>query len=165
MTLIAFIILLFGFVVFFGAPYLPSKKGDLKRAFSQLRPLTKKDVVVDIGSGDGVVLREAVRRGARAVGYELNPALVAIAKLLSFGSKRVDVYVANAWKARFPDDVTLVYAFVVERDEAKLVNLVQRECNRLGRPLQLVSYGYSLKAKKPEASLAPHDLYTFVPKK
>lgn len=165
MAILACIVLLFGFVVFFGAPYLPSKRGDLKRAFSKLRPVTKHDVVVDIGSGDGIVLREAARRGAKAIGYELNPALVLIARLLSFGNKRVEVHVANAWKVQLPSDVTLVYAFVVERDEAKLANLVQRECNRLGRPLQLVSYGYSLKTKKPDTSLAPHDLYTFVPQK
>ena len=66
----------FGLVVFRGAPYVPSKKTYINQAFSDLYPLTDKDVLVDVGSGDGVVLRSATKFGALAIGYEINPILV-----------------------------------------------------------------------------------------
>jgi len=165
MLIVAGIVLLFGFVVFWGAPYVPTKRRDLRRAFSELRPIGKGDVVIDIGSGDGVVLREAARKGAKAIGYELNPLLVVISKLISFGNKNVTIHIANAWKVKFPDDVTLVFIFAVERDEKKIIALLQRETNRLGRPLQLISNGYALKKMQSDAVLSSHNLYTFYPQK
>ena len=53
------------FTVFFGAPYVPAKLRDVQQAFDELRPVTKHDVVLDLGSGDGKVLREVSRRGAK----------------------------------------------------------------------------------------------------
>ncbi|HEU4716091.1 MAG TPA: hypothetical protein VFS14_04660, partial [Candidatus Saccharimonadales bacterium] len=63
------VVLLFGFVVFRGAPYVPSHKKDVAIAFEELYEVGKNDVVVDVGSGDGIILRMAAKRGARAVGY------------------------------------------------------------------------------------------------
>ena len=82
-AIVCIVVLLFGFVVFRGAPYVPSKRRDIKRAFEELYPLDDSDTLVDIGSGDGVVLRMAAKRGAHAVGYELNPILVLVSRWLS----------------------------------------------------------------------------------
>ena len=70
------IVILVGFSAFTGAPYVPSHRRDVARAFRELYSLDANDVLVDIGSGDGVVLRQASQRGARAVGYEIHPLLV-----------------------------------------------------------------------------------------
>ena len=91
---IAAVVLLFGFVAFTGAPYVPSRRRDLQKAFDELYRLKKTDMLVDIGSGDGVVLREASRRGARAIGYELQPLLVLISRWLSRHDEKVSVRVA-----------------------------------------------------------------------
>src|SRR5687767_13310201 len=40
--------------------------------------VTPKDVVMDLGSGDGRNVIAAARRGARAVGFEFNPEMVAL---------------------------------------------------------------------------------------
>ena len=45
-----------------------------------LANVTSKDVVMDLGSGDGRVIITAAKRGAQAVGVEYNPELVALAK-------------------------------------------------------------------------------------
>ena len=45
------IVVIFGFVVCRGAPYVPSRKRELAVAFDQLYPLGSKDVLVDIGAG------------------------------------------------------------------------------------------------------------------
>jgi len=58
-----------------GAPYVSSdrKKIELMLELAGIRP---DELVVDLGSGDGSLVREAASRGARAVGIEVNPFLV-----------------------------------------------------------------------------------------
>jgi hypothetical protein len=161
--LAAGVILLFGFVVFWGAPYVPSKKNDLKRALDELYPLTKDDMLVDVGSGDGVVLREAAKRGARAVGYELNPALVLISRWLSRAHPNIRIYTANFWHVALPVETTVVYAFAVSRDSAKMVKKMASEADRLGRPLTLISYGCTMPDQTPVKKVGAHYLYQFTP--
>lgn len=154
------IIVLLGASVFFGAPYVPTKRRELRRMFDILYPLSKNDVVLDIGSGDGVVLREVSRRGIRAVGYEIHPVYWLVSKVLSWGDRKVSVRLCNAWTTPFPDEVTLVYAFSVQRDSRKLVWTVRREAGRLGRPLTLVCYGSPIKGITPTRTYEAYFLYT-----
>lgn len=157
------IVVFIGISAFFGAPYVPSHRKDVKRLFDELTPVSEGDTVLDIGSGDGLVLREASRRGARAIGYEIHPLFVGIAKIASFGDEKVSVHWANAWIAPFPEDVTLVYAFAVGRDGRKLTEKLQHEANRLGRPLNLVCYGNALPDTEPIESFEAYHLYVFEP--
>lgn len=155
------IVVLLGASVFFGAPYVPSRKRDMKRMFDELYPLSKDDVVLDIGSGDGIVLREVSRRGAKAIGYEISPIFWAISKLLSKGDKNVTVKLANMWLEPFPDDVTFIYLFAVTRDGKKLVEKIHREKERLGRPLTVVCYGSPFAGIQPAKSFEAYHLYNF----
>lgn len=162
-TVVAILAILFGFVVFFGAPYVPSKRRELERALDELYPVGGADILVDVGSGDGVVLREAAKRGVRrAVGYELNPIFVAVGSLLSRKYKNIQVHLGNMWQVKFPDDTTIVYAFAVARDSKKLIRKMQLEAKRLGRPLMLMTYGLpTLDGQEPERRLGAHALYRF----
>lgn len=157
------VIVFLGMSTFFGAPYIPSRRRDVKRMFDELAPIGQKDVVLDIGSGDGLVLREVSRRGARAVGYEIHPVFFAISKLLSAGDPRVDIRLVNAWTTRFPRDVTLLYAFSVGRDGRRLTQKVQKEVDRIGRPVSLVCYGNPLPGLTPAESFEAYSLYIFQP--
>lgn len=152
-----------GFVAFTGAPYVPSKRRDIERAFDELYPLANSDVLVDIGSGDGVVLRAASRRGALAVGYEIHPVLVVISRLLSRGDRNVRVKLANFWRTQLPDDTTVVYTFGDARDIAKMYDKVQREATRLARPLAFVSYAFEIPGVPPTKTLGAHHLYRIKP--
>ncbi len=152
-----------GFVVFFGAPYVPSRRRDIRLAFHELYPLTKQDVLVDLGSGDGVVLREAARLGARAIGFELNPILLFISRILSSGRERIETRIGNMWRVHLPRETTVVYAFVVSRDIDKLAGLLQQEANRLNKPLKLICYGIHLSGKIPARQVGAHFLYDFIP--
>lgn len=154
---------LIGISAFFGAPYVPSRRRDIKRLFNELIPLTSEDVVLDMGSGDGVVLREVSRRGAKAVGYEIHPLFVWISKLLSFNDERVTIHWANAWTAAFPKDVTVVYIFSVGRDGRKLARKAQREADILGRPVKLVCYGNPLPGVVSSNSFEAYTVYIFQP--
>lgn len=157
------LLLLFGFVVFFGAPYVPSQKRYIRRAFDEVYKLSKKDHLVDIGSGDGVVLRVAAQYGAKATGYEINPALVLLSRVLSTRYKTVKVVLANAWSAKFPDDTTIVYIFSVRRDGRKIAKMMQRESDRLKKPLKLLCYGSPLPTVTPDKVFEAYELYSFRP--
>lgn len=156
-------ILLFGFVVFWGAPYVPSKRSDLAQAFEDLYKIGPSDLLVDIGSGDGVVLRAAASRGAKALGYELNPVLVAISMIICRPYKTIGVKLANYFLASFPCDTTVVYVFSDSRDIAKVYELVQKQATHLGHKLAFISYAFKVPDIKPEKSIGVHHLYTVEP--
>lgn len=162
LIIVGILFIFFGLVVLFGAPYVPSQKKYAIQAFEHFG-IKKTDTLVDLGSGDGVILRIASRFGAKAVGYEINPILVFISKFLSVGDERVSVRLQSFWSVMLPDDVTIVYAFAVSRDGRKLTKLLQREANRLQRPLKLLCLGSPLKGIKIDETAEPYHLYVFHP--
>lgn len=147
LAVVVVVIALFALTVLRGAPYVPTKRRNLERAFTELYPLTKNDVLVDIGCGDGIVLRVAAARGARAVGYELNPVLYLVARLLS-RHPLVQVKLADFWLSELPLDTTIVYTFGESRDIKRMYALVQKTATRLGRPLCFMSFGFAVPGKK-----------------
>lgn len=157
------IVALLGFSAFFGAPYVPSRRRDVTRMFDKLYPLKSSDTVIDVGSGDGIVLREVSRRGVKAIGYEINPLLVAISKWLSRGDPQVSVSVANFWQTHFPKSTTVIYAFSVERDARKLKKKLQDEANRLNKSLTLICYGSPLPDTPVDREFEAYHLYNFYP--
>lgn len=146
-----------------GAPYVPTHRKEVHESFRKLRPLTANDVVLDIGSGDGVVLQEAAELGARAVGYEINIFLVWISRWRLRRYEKVTVHCKNLWTADFPDDVSVVYTFGDSRDIKKMYKKVQQQATRLGRPIDFVSYGFWLHDVDAIAVHRAHRLYTVLP--
>jgi 16S rRNA A1518/A1519 N6-dimethyltransferase RsmA/KsgA/DIM1 with predicted DNA glycosylase/AP lyase activity len=77
---IALIILIicFGGVLFFGAPYLPTLRQQVKAAL-ELADLKPGDTLLELGCGDGKVVLAAAKQGINVIGYELNPILALVA--------------------------------------------------------------------------------------
>ena len=71
-----------------------------------LTKVTKNDVVMDLGSGNGITVITAAKRGARAIGIEYNPDMVELSK-------------KNAAAAGVTDRATFVKADLFETDLAK----------------------------------------------
>lgn len=153
---------LFGLVVFRGAPYVPSRKRELIDAFDRLYTLDSHDTLVDIGSGDGIVLREAAKRGARAIGYELNPILVLVSRLLSRDNDRVVTHLADFWAVQLPSETTVVYVFGESRDITKMAQKVEDEAVRMGKTLAFISYGFAVPGRTPVKKVGAYYLYQFV---
>lgn len=68
--------------------------------------------LVDLGSGDGALIRAATRTGGygRATGYELNPWLVRYSRLVSAGRPEERTLEVSLWEAALAEaDVVLVY--------------------------------------------------------
>lgn len=154
------LVICFGLIVFRGAPYVPSHKKQLRRAFSELYELSAKDMLVDLGSGDGVVLREARQKNARAIGYELNPFLALISRLLSFNDRLVTVKIRDYLSLdSLPEAVTVVYAFTTSRS----IDDIDKKCRQwsAGRQLYFISYGFKVSHKKPVRTIGPMHLYLY----
>ncbi len=147
--LVGGIIVLFGFVVVRGAPYVPTRRKLIDEAFKNLYPLGKGDVLVDIGSGDGMILRAAARRGARAIGYELNPVLVVATKILS-RSPLISVRLADFWLVTLPSQTTIVYTFGDSRDIKKMYKKVQQTATRYKKSMYFMSFGFEVPGVKYE---------------
>lgn len=158
------VVLVFLLTALTGAPYVPTQRRELQYVFNTMRPLKKSDTVLDIGSGDGVVLDEVARHGVRAVGYEINIFLVVYARWrLRRYSKMVQIELKNLWTAQFPDDVTIVYTFGESRDIQKMYSKVQREATRLDRSIELLSYGFEVPGESAIRAYRAHFLYKVMP--
>lgn len=79
---VIFVLLSFGVTLFIGSPWVPTHPSRARGMlnFAKLQP---GETVLDLGSGDGAILFCAVEDfGAKhAFGYEINPILIAIARI------------------------------------------------------------------------------------
>ncbi len=147
-----------------GAPYVPSHRRSVMEAFTELRPLTSSDTLVDIGSGDGIVCLVAAQQGARVYGYEINPLLVLIARLrLRRYRTQATVLCRNLWQVDFPAGTSVVYTFGTSHHIGRMYTKVQQQATRLGHPIDLVSYGFAVPGVPPVARHGAHVLYHVAP--
>ena len=120
--LIVFLILLIptAYAGLIGAPYAPTFTPAFRRAFDYIK-LSKKDTVVDLGSGDGKVVLEAAKRGAKGIGYELSPIFWAISWVRGLGVKNASFKMLNFYKKSLPLETTVIFAFLMPEhmDEVK----------------------------------------------
>jgi SAM-dependent methyltransferase len=95
-------------------------------AFINAVPMKAGQILVDIGCGDGRVLREAQKRyGVRTVGYEINPLAYLKARLFSIGSNKMTIRRQNFWEADLSEaDVVFCYLYpdVMKKLAAKFVD-------------------------------------------
>ena len=94
------------------------------KTFLNVVPMETGELLVDIGCGDGRVLRAAHRRyGVKAVGFEVNPLAYLTARVLSLRTPGVRIQWGNFWFEDLGDaDVIFCYLFpdVMERLAGKL---------------------------------------------
>lgn len=154
----------FGLIAFIGAPYVPTHKRQITKALDEANLVSSDDLVVDLGSGDGVLLRAVAKRGGRALGFELNPILWLVSILIStrYGDK-VKVRCRNFWTAKLPADTTLVYIFLDSRHMGRVKRKLERHVARYKKPVRLLSYGFSLPDMTVEQEIGGMHLYTFAP--
>lgn len=106
-----------------GAMFHPSARIRV-RTFLDHVPMKTDDLLIDIGCGDGRVLREATRRyGVRALGFEVNPLAYLLARIRTVTLEGVKVKMHNFWTVNIgAADVVFCYLFpdVMERLARKL---------------------------------------------
>lgn len=153
------ILLIFGLTAFIGAPYLPSKSRDIEKLLDDL-DLSADDKLLDVGSGDGVVLLAAARRGVKAIGYEVNPFLVAISRWrLRRHFKLAEVKLVNAWQAKPEEKIDVIYAFGAGIHMAKIYQLAKKQAKHQGMSLRLVSYAFEVEVVEGDRLLKQSGVY------
>jgi SAM-dependent methyltransferase len=141
----AVLILCFGFVVVFGAPYVPTLTPQVKTALTLL-DLKPGQTLLELGCGDGKVLIAAARRGIKVVGYELNPLLVLVCWLRTRKYRSlVKIRMQNFWRSDWPE-ADAIYGFILPRLMQKLDTKITREKRT---PLKVVSFAFMVPGKMP----------------
>jgi SAM-dependent methyltransferase len=106
-----------------GALFIPTSSIRIK-TFLDALPMNSKEFFLDLGCGDGRVLREARNRyGVKAMGFEVNLFAYLVAKVLSFRFEGVQIRWRNFWEVDLGHaDVVFCYLFpdVMERLAKKL---------------------------------------------
>ncbi len=150
-------ILLFGFVVFLGAPFVPTLRRQTEAALDMLA-LKPGQTLVELGSGDGRVLKAAARRGINVIGYELNPILVVWSRLSTWKYRRnVKVYWRNFWKVKLPP-TDGIFVFLLNRYMTKLDKKITQESNN---NVKLISFAFKIPGKQPDKVSDGLFLYTY----
>lgn len=157
--LLLFVVLIgcFGFVLLYGAPYVPIHNKQARVALDMLN-LKKGKKLYELGCGDGKVLKMAARRGVYAVGYELNPLMYLAARLNTWRYRDlVTVRYGNFWKTDLYD-ADAVYVFLLDRFMGRLDAKLKDEL----RPGTVVaSYVFRIPAKKPVKTVSGVHLYRY----
>lgn len=152
------IILSFAFVCFFGAPFVPTRKKWAKEALDMVE-LSDKDLVVDLGSGTGTILKLLDDKIIPSIGYEMNPILWFMSKVRFMFSKNVNVKLSNFWKQDLPEKTTVVYVFAIVRDARKLEEYFKNQSKN--RQIKVITFGFELPNKKSLKHTKGAFLYQF----
>lgn len=151
-------VLLFGFVVLFGAPFVPTLKKQ-KYAALELLHLKPGETLLELGSGDGRMLKAAAQKGMYAIGYELNPLLVLISLLATWRYRRlVSIRWANYWTAKWPP-ADGIYTFLLDKYMDKLDKKITQQYS--DQNIQLASFAFKIPGKKVKAQKDGVYLYAY----
>lgn len=157
-ALASLFIVFFGFVVLFGAPYLPTLRRQTELALDLLE--VKKGMrILELGSGDGSVVLAAAKRGAIVTAYELNPILVVTSRLRCIKYRQqVRIHWANFWKADWPL-TDGIFVFLLDKYMQRLDKKIIRTYT--GKKIKLVSFAFEIPNKKPLKKAGGMFLYKY----
>lgn len=126
-----------------GVPYVPLSKEKMKYLQTELQ-IIKNKKVVDLGCGDGRVLRMFEKMGAEEmVGYEINLWACLIGKIINrlTGSK-AKIHFRNFKKVDL-SDYEIIFCYLLEGALSDLREKLIKELNPNGK---IISYGFPLKS-------------------
>lgn len=120
--------------------FIPTKKRHLDILKDQLA-FSKDDVIFDLGSGLGGVLRYFLEGNeARGRGIELSPTLFFISKLLCYQNRRIKISFGDFFKKNL-SEATVVFCFLTPK---VLDKLSQQLISRLNPGTKVISYLFPL---------------------
>lgn len=147
----------FGFVLAFGAPYLPTLTPNMHAALD-LADLQPGQTLLELGCGDGKVLLAAAARGYRVVGYELNPLLVIVCRIRCWRHRQqVRVVWGNFWTQDWPE-AAAIFVFLLQKHMAKLDKKIIQYKHK---PVKLISFAFAIPERQPTAQKASVYLYEY----
>jgi hypothetical protein len=158
LLIVLFTILCFGFVLIFGAPYLPTMKTQQNQALD-LFDLKPGQTLLELGSGDGRMLITAAKRGINCVGYELNPILFIVSKAFCFKYRKlIKIYYGNFWQKKWPP-ADGIFVFLHPRFMKKLDQNIKKQYPN--QEIKLVSYAFKIPGQTPKKTTDALYLYHY----
>ncbi len=156
-------VLLFGLTVLFGAPFLPTLKVRTSDALDLL-DLRPGQVLLELGSGDGRIQREAAKKGIYSIGYELNPVLVLWAHMRNWKYRKyITTHLGNYWNKPLPQQTDAIYVFLLDKYMTKLHKKIEQDMSGWAskKRLKVVSFAFEIPDKKPLESRGGMFLYRY----
>jgi 16S rRNA A1518/A1519 N6-dimethyltransferase RsmA/KsgA/DIM1 with predicted DNA glycosylase/AP lyase activity len=153
--------LTFGLVLLVGAPYVPTLRKQIGTALDLL-DLQPGETLLEIGSGDGRVMRAAAQRGLNVVGIELNPLLVVVSWLVTFRyRKQVRVIWGSCWNVSWPK-ADGIFTFMLPRYMTQLDTYIVKWQKK---PVRLASFAFVMPVRKRIAERDGIFLYDYATNK
>jgi hypothetical protein len=145
LLLVVVVCLAFGISTLVGAPYLPIMKRDSELVL-KLAELKQGNTLIDLGSGDGRLLKAAARQGIICIGYEINPILYVISLIVTWPERKlITIYMADYWSVKLPD-ADVIYVFLLQ----KYMSRLSRKLHSEAQPdTLLISYIFKIPGAKP----------------
>lgn len=126
---------------FVGGPFVPTKNREIETILKEAN-LKMGEIFYDLGSGDGRVVRLAVKKyGVIGYGFEINPLLIAWSRFLTkiqslnkcFFVKK-NLFSVNLSKAQY------IFLFLMPKTLTKLKNKLAKEC----KGALIISHGFKI---------------------
>lgn len=127
---------------FFGAPFVPTS-GKIVDDILKEAKLKRGQVFLELGSGDGRVVRSAVKNyGVHGVGVEMNIFLVYFSKILAklAGLTNIEFRTGNFFKKNL-SCADVVFMFLMPRTLEQLKQKFLKECKK---GVLLISHGFAI---------------------
>ncbi|HKU18249.1 MAG TPA: hypothetical protein VJP80_03155 [Candidatus Saccharimonadales bacterium] len=139
------LVLIVGIAVIFGPPYVPTLRLHMNTALDLL-DLKPGQTLLDLGSGDGRVLRAAAERGWNAVGIEVSPLLVLISRIRTWRyRKQVKIIWGNYFLTHWPP-ADGIFSFMIQYQMKRLDERIERWHTK---PIKLASFAFQIPGKTP----------------
>lgn len=158
--ILLFIYILYAYFLNKGAVYYPSTKEAAVKMLN-LAKVTKKDTIIDFGSGDGVVVIETAKMGIKAIGYELDPILVLESrkKIKDLGLENLaEIRLKNMYEADV-NEGTILYFYQFPQYMDRFEKILNK---KLTHPVKVVSNRYQFSKRKPDKQMDKIYLYKFI---
>ena len=155
LVIVVFLLVILSFVWPPDSPWAPQWRTSrvVARRILTLASVKKKDVVYELGSGDGEVIMSAAKDfGAKSVGIEIDPvrALISVVRVkLERLSGQVRV-IRKDFKQVDLSSATVVYMYLVPAGMKRLLPKLKKE---LSEGTRIVSYRYKIPLGKSEKQI------------
>jgi len=130
-----------------GAEWEPASMRVVRKMLSMAKT-SKKDIVYDLGCGDGRFVVSAIKdfHAKKAIGIEIDPLRVLFSKLRTIGMKNAKIIFGSITKKDF-SDASVVTCFL----RANTNSSIQDRLSKLKKGTRIVSYIWKFSGWKPVA--------------
>jgi precorrin-6B methylase 2 len=146
--------------IFIGAIFLPTPP-DIVEKMLTIADVSEGDILYDLGSGDGRIILEGAKRGARAVGVEADPIRVFWSRLRARRSPAYHL-VRVIWGDFFKTSIAEATVVTVYQGESINNRLKEKFNDELKPGTRVVSHSFTFEGWEPIKKHPDTNVYLYV---